>query len=135
MRFSRMPRSNTRRASKSKSPNRGTRRGAPARPTPVVAMMSDPFIEAMMRGNIKWGDIMMGRAEEHMPAPVSPRRSTRSKSPKAVRAPPPSPRSPSPRAHAWNEMENALENFETPNLKALKGIYIRPQVRIVLEHE
>lgn len=73
-----------------------------------------------MRGNIKWGDIMMGRAEERM---ASPRRSPSSKSPKAVRAPPPSPRSPSPRAKSWNEMENALENFETPNLKALKGIW------------
>jgi hypothetical protein len=84
--------------------------------------MSDPFIEAMMRGNIKWGDIMTGDVELHMPVD-SPVRSPRSKSPKAVRAPPPSPKSASPRARPWDEMENALENFETPNLRALRGIW------------
>jgi hypothetical protein len=111
----------TRRASKSKSPNRGTRRGAPARPA-TTGFMSDPFLQAMMRGDILWGDIMTGEVERHMPA-VSPRRSPRSKSPKAVRAPPPSPRSPSPKAKSWNMMENVLEDFETPNLRALRGIW------------
>ena len=75
-----------------------------------------------MRGDIKWGDILSGEVERRMPA-GSPRRSPRSKSPKAVRAPPPSPRSPSPRAKSWNVMNDALEDFETPNLKALRGIW------------
>jgi hypothetical protein len=75
-----------------------------------------------MRGNVKWGDIMTGEVERQMPV-ASTRRSPRSKSPKAPRVPPPSPRSASPRARPWNEMENALENFETPNLRALRGIW------------
>lgn len=56
------PKSGTRRASKSKSPNRGTRRSPPKN-----AFEADPILAAMMKGDLLWGDIMYNK-------PMAPRR-------------------------------------------------------------
>lgn len=97
--------SNTRRASKSKSPNSGTR--SVRKNSPIG---EDHIVEAMKRGNLKWGDLM--NAKNHRSA--SPR------SPRSLRiaAPPASPASP-----AYVPINDVFNNFVTPDLRLRKFIW------------
>jgi hypothetical protein len=97
------PKSKTRRASKSKSPNSGTRRAAAAPAAGNFAGMRDPLFEAMERGNLKWGDILMNAP---MAASGSPRR-----------------RAASSRSSRASSVNSVFENFSTPDLRLKKFIW------------
>ena len=87
------PRGSTRRPSKSKSPKDGTRRAPPRGP-----LMADPLFEAMGRGNLKWGDLLMNNAPRN--TVVRSSSSSRRSSPNSI-----------------------FENFSTPDLRLKKFIW------------
>ena len=86
------PKSTTRRASKSKSPNSHTRRAPAAR----GALIADPFFEAMERGNLKWGNLLMSASASRSSSRASSRASS---------------------------INSAFENFSTPDLHLKKFIW------------
>jgi hypothetical protein len=88
------PTSKTRRASKSKSPKSGTRRASAA----VNAFAADPLFEAMMRGDLMWGDLLMN-------------------APNAARS------SSSRRRSPATSVNSVFENFATPDLRLKKFIW------------
>lgn len=90
------PRGSTRRTSKSKSPKDRTRRAPPRGP-----LMADPLFEAMERGNLKWGDLLMNNAPRNTVArSSSSSASSRKSSPNSI-----------------------FENFSTPDLRLKKFIW------------
>lgn len=108
-----MPRhkSGTRRASKSASPNRGTRRAG------VNVAFNDPLLQAMARGELKWGDLLY-REESPSSKYKHKSRSPASRSPPKVRAPPGSPASP-----AYEPINDVFEGYKTPDLRMRKFIW------------
>ena len=92
------PKSKTRRASKSKSPNSGTRR---ASASTRGSLMAEPLFEAMGRGNLKWGDLLL-----NAPAAAGKARS----SARSARSP-------------ATSVNSVFENFVTPDLRQKKFIW------------
>ena len=116
-----MPRSRTRRGSRSPPKNRGTRRASPKN-----ALVADPLIEAMIRGELLWGDLLY----EPSPARGSRSRSrSRSRSPRMPRAPPASPASP-PRP-VMSPINDVFEGYRTPDLRLRE--FIHEKFPVVLE--
>ena len=104
------PKSGTRRASKSRSPNNGTR----SRRLSNFAWPADPIFDAMMRGDLKWGDLLM----EADPKYAYKSRSPASRSPPMPRAPLGSPVTP-----PYSPINDAFEDFVTPDLRLRKFIW------------
>ena len=98
------------RRSKSRSPNNGTRR----RRLSNFAWPADPLFDAMVRGELKWGDLLM----EQDPKYVYKSRSPASRSPPMPRAPPGSPVTP-----PYSPINDAFEDFVTPDLRLRKFIW------------
>ena len=98
------------RRSKSRSPNSGTRR----RRSSNFAFPADPLVEAMMRGDLKWGDLLA----EAPPKYRYKSRSPASRSPVMPRGPPGSPVSP-----AYSPINDVFNDFKTPDLRMRKFIW------------
>ena len=106
------------------SPKLGTRkspRGSPksaTRSSPRAALAAawahDPIVEAMLRGELKWSDLLM----EEDPKYKYKSRSPASRSPRMPRAPAGSPASP-----PYSPFDDVFEGFKTPDLRLRKFIY------------
>ena len=101
------------------SPKHGTRkspRGSPRSSTRSSprGLADDPIVAAMMRGELKWSDILMEEDSKYKYKSRSPA----SKSPRMPRAPAGSPASP-----PYSPINDVFEGFKTPDLRLRKFIY------------